>query len=136
MTRKQIESIFFFGVAGVAGYLVDVSVTVLLEPLLGAYMARIPAFILAATATWLLNRSLAFKSRKSRHTSIYKEYFHYLSLMLSGLIINYTAYAVAIASLPEGVYKIYVAVGIGGLAGMLVNYLFSRKYIYSETRDS
>lgn len=129
---KRIKEIFLFGLAGVVGYFVDVAVTILLEPIMGVYIARVPGFMAAVTATWLLNRSLTFKSRPSKYKKIYKEYLHYITLMIGGLAMNYAAYAVSVTLLPDSFYKIYMAVAIGSLAGMMINYLTSRKYIYNQ----
>lgn len=128
---KHLKEIFYFGIAGVIGYFIDVAITSLLIPLFGVYVARIPAFVAAATSTWIVNRSLTFKNLKSRHSSLRKEYLHYLSLMIGGAIVNYTVYAVAITFLEGAAYDIYLAVALGSLAGMMVNYLLSRRYIYS-----
>lgn len=133
MTNKNtIAEIFFFGISGIIGYIVDVSITSLLSHLLGVYASRIPAFVAAATATWIVNRNLAFHKRNSIHNNLWVEYGHYLSLMIGGLIVNYTAYATFITIFHNYSFKIPVSVAIGSLAGMLINFVTSRKYIYKE----
>jgi len=122
-------------VAGTVGYVVDAGTTVLFHPLLGVYIARVPAFIASATSTWLFNRSITFKERGSHYKSIWREYIHYMVLMLAGLVVNYIAYTIAVTILPNGVYSIIIAVAVGDLTGMIVNFFFSRKYIYNKRVD-
>lgn len=119
-----------FGAAGIVGYLVDVSLTSLFEPIVGVYFARIPAFISAATATWVINRSFTFSARKPHHKSLKSEYLHYLSLMVGGALVNYMVYVVTVTYLRGSSFDIYIAVALGSLAGMMLNYLTSRRYIY------
>lgn len=131
---RQAKELFFFGLSGIVGYLVDSTLTILFAPLVGVYIARIPSFIVASAVTWRINKSLAFRSRQSRYTNPFKEYLHYVFLTLGGLLINYTVYAVAITLLPHDALSILFAVGIGALIAMVVNYLVSRKYIFNENR--
>lgn len=126
---KKYKTVLFFACAGVFGYVVDVTVTLLFSPLTGEYLARAPAFIAASTSTWLINRKLTFSGRETEK-GLFSEWLHYMSLMLGGLLINYIGYAVVIYLLPRGVVSIAVAVGIGSLLGMTVNYLTSSKYLY------
>jgi len=131
LVHKHLELIMF-AVAGVIGYGADVTVTMLFHSLLGVYFARFPAFMAAATITWLFNRSITFKNRHSRHTSIIKEYIHYVSLMTFGLVVNYAAYAVSITVLANQRFAIPICVAIGSLAGLLVNFFMSKRYVYTK----
>lgn len=131
-TKNIILEILLFGVSGVAGYIVDVSITSVLSPLLGIYVSRIPAFVAAATATWIINRNLAFRKRNSVHNKLWTEYIHYLSLMIGGLIVNYITYAISITILHDYSFKIFISVAIGSLAGMFINFVTSRKYIFKK----
>lgn len=132
---NKYKEILLFGIAGVLGYLVDVTLTYLLHDATGPYLARIPAFICAATTTWIFNRWLTFAATEKRHKSLWKEYLHYLSLMVFGLIVNYVVYAVSITILGNNKYSILICVALGSLAGMVVNYMNSKKHLYrSKTK--
>jgi len=130
--KLPVRQLFFFGLSGVAGYIVDASITVALKPHLGVYLARIPAFMAAATATWLINRNITFGKETSKHTSILKEYAHYLSLMLFGMAVNYGAYALSITLMPDIPHAVLICVAIGSLAGMVVNFFTSKKFIFNK----
>jgi len=130
MNKKQKE-LLSFGVVGVLGYVVDVLITSLLHPLAGPYVARIPSFICAATVTWAFNRKLTFANTEKRHRSLLKEYLHYLGLMIFGLVVNYIVYAISITLIGgDKRYAIVSCVALGSLAGMVVNYMNSKKHLY------
>lgn len=128
----NLKEFLFFGLAGVVGYLVDAGSTLLLAGTLGPYLARIPAFIGAASVTWLINRSTTFKHSDKRHDNLVKEYFHYLSIMIVGLIANYIVYAIAVKIIGQTTFAILLSVALGSLAGMVVNYFNSKKYIFTK----
>ncbi len=132
LKSKKFRQLLLFGVAGVVGYVVDASITVLLEPHIGAYVARIPAFLMAATSTWMINRTFTFGAGSSRHTRIWKEYAHYLSIMTVGLAVNYISYAIAVSVLEPKPSNLLICVGIGSLAGMGVNFVLSKRYIFNR----
>lgn len=131
---QRYKEFVLFAAAGVLGYLADVFTTVILEPYLGVYLARFPAFFAAATVTWVFNRSITFNGRQSVHQSIFKEYIHYLSLMVVGLVVNYVVYAISITIFKNIPYAIYLCVALGSLAGMLVNFIMSRKFIFKSSK--
>src|ERR1700712_4870294 len=107
-TLQKYRNLLLFGTAGVLGYFVDLSVTLSLEPLVGPYIARIPAFACASTATWIFNRGLTFKHQKA-HMGIVAEWAHYISLMVVGLIVNYCVYSLAIAFFSSSVLSTSIA---------------------------
>lgn len=130
--KLNYKELLLFAGAGVLGYLADVATTLLLEGLLGVYAARIPAFVAAVTVTWIYNRNITFKSSESKHESLITEYFHYAGLMVFGLIVNYIVYAIAISVMPDSKYSIILSVALGSLAGMIVNYVNSKKFIFKK----
>lgn len=131
----KLKEFMLFGLAGVFGYVADVIVTLLLEPILGVYVGRLPAFIAAATTTWLINRNLTFRKRRSTHTSLFREYINYVSLMVFGVVVNYVVYVVAVTVLQGDSYAVLFSIALGSIAGMLVNYITSKRYIYNQSRS-
>ena len=53
--------------------------------------------------------------------------------MVFGLVVNYIAYAISITFLKEVKYAVLICVAIGSLAGMVVNYTVSKRYIFNKT---
>lgn len=132
--KKIIKELFFFGISGVVGYFVDVFFTSLFSKTLGVYFGRIPGFIMATIATWLINRQLTFKNYSSSHDKIWQEYLHYLSLMIAGAVVNYTFYSISITYLKNISHRFYICIAIGSIAGMGVNYISSKKFLFKNKK--
>ena len=130
--KKKLTEIIHFGLAGVAGFISDYLTTLIFSLFVSPYIARLPAFISATITTWLLNRTYTFKD-KSHYASALKEYVHYTSLMLVGLLVNYSVYAVVYAFLSSSNGRLILSVAAGSLSGMAINYLLSKKYIYRKS---
>lgn len=132
MKNHNIKEVLLFAVAGLLGYIVDVLVTIMLNEVVNPYIARIPGFVAAATATWLFNRNYTFGVNKSKYATIWKEYLHYVGLMTIGLMVNYAVYVLAVTMLPVSIYEIALSVAFGSLAGMAVNFINSKRYIFNQ----
>ena len=122
-----------FGLVGVLGFLVDVSVLYLLESWLGWYLARIFSFLSAATATWWFNRRYTFLrndlNRPSSSGAVFQEYLHYLSTMLLGGAVNYAVYAATVRWLHLS-GAAFIGVALGSCAGLVLNYLSAKFWVF------
>jgi len=121
-----------FAVAGVVGFVVDAGVLYLAAPHLGWYGARVLSFLAAATATWAMNRLLAFRARRS-DASLVREYLGYLTTMLGGALVNYAAY-VAVLHAASGSWAPLLGVAVGSGAGVVVNFLAARHLVFKGRR--
>lgn len=84
-----------FAVAGVVGFIVDAGVLAALVWLGGdPRIVRVVSIGLAMTATWYVNRRLAFADRVAAPT--WMEYARYVGASLFGALVNYTVFAVLI----------------------------------------
>ena len=129
------KSFLLFAVSGVFGYIADLLITLILGGLIGLYLSRIPAFIGATLVTWVFNRNITFKGKESNHDKLLLEYLHYASLMILGLVVNYIVYAIFLYILPDTIYSVVISVAAGSLAGMFVNYINSKKYIFNKNSN-
>ncbi len=120
-----------FAVVGAAGFVVDVVVLYLLAPLLGWYGARVLSFLVAATATWALNRRYTFSARRASNGSgsVLREYLGYLVTMLGGAVVNYGAYVLVLHEM-SGAWAPAVGVALGSCAGLVVNFLSARYLVF------
>lgn len=124
-----LRRLLLFGVVGVAGFVVDTAVLYALRGFAGLYAGRVFSFLAAAFTTWVLNRSLTFRDRRSG-TSRRSEFAIYLVLMLGGGGVNYGVYAAMISRYEfVGAHPV-IGVAVGSLAGMLVNLLSSRFLLF------
>ncbi|PIF76088.1 putative flippase GtrA [Variovorax sp. 54] len=121
-----------FAVAGVIGLVVDVTVLYLLAPLLGWYGARVVSFLAAATTTWLYNRRYTFAASAAGAAtgrSVWREYLGYLTTMLAGAVLNYSAYVLTLHWV-EGRWAAALGVAVGSIAGLGVNFLSARYLVF------
>src|SRR5206468_2060891 len=123
-----------FAAVGVLGFAVDAGVlqTLIARLAVDPYLARVPSFLSAATATWLVNRYWTFSDRRSAdHVA---EWGRYLLTMLGGGAINYTTYAILLASIPAVARWPVLGVAAGSLAGLTFNYLGADRWIFHGHR--
>jgi putative flippase GtrA len=127
-----VPQFLLFCIGGVIGFVVDAGVLRLLVSLLGmnAYAARLLSFLVAATSTWLWNRHATFSG--TRNFGLLGEWSRYLLAMSGGFAVNYSTYALMYAYLP--LVKQYPELGVaaGSVAGMAVNWISSRLWIYRQ----
>jgi putative flippase GtrA len=92
--RRQVPT---FAAVGAFGYVVDAGLTYAfvraghLDPLI----ARLPAFAIATVFNFLLNRRLTFSASR---TPIGEAFVRYVMVCAVGLVVNWTAYAIALAA--------------------------------------
>ncbi|MFM0528072.1 GtrA family protein [Paraburkholderia strydomiana] len=118
-----------FAVAGLIGLLVDAGVLYGMLALGAGYFAgRAVSFVAAVWATWQINRRFTFV--RGTNKSPWVEWWHYLFAMLGGGIINYAGYTAAVLLLPRHALLPLIAVGIGSLAGMTVNFVSAKLWVF------
>ena len=124
-----------FCVVGTIGFVVDVAILHALAPWLGWYGGRVISFIVAATATWALNRSFTFSAQAANaRYSAWQQYWRYMLAMLGGALVNYLAYTLTLlwSSAP---WAPTLGVAMGSIAGLAVNFISARKVAF-RTRQS
>jgi putative flippase GtrA len=126
---RILREIFFFGVGGGLGFLVDTAVLYSLLESFGPFWGRGCSFVAAVFATWLFNRSVTFKHRRSGLSSR-NEFVVFLALMCIGGSVNYAVYAWLIASYQAVWANPVIGVAAGSLAGMVVNLATSRLALF------
>ena len=121
-----------FAVAGAVGFAVDAGILYVALALgAGYFYGRCASFICAVWVTWHINRRFTFTP--SAHRSRWKEWWQYLLAMLGGGLVNYAAYSAAILTLPKTAMLPMYAVATGSLAGMTVNFLSAKLWIFKRS---
>jgi putative flippase GtrA len=127
-----------FCVAGTIGFVVDAGIVQLLVSGLGAdpYAARVVSFLCAVGATWAFNRRYTFVSTRDESAS--REALRYLGAMLAGFAVNYGVYAALVYAYPLVREWPVLGVAVGSGAGLVVNYLSSRFWVFRQppSRDA
>ncbi len=126
------RELFIFGLVGVVGFIVDAGVLYLCKSVLGLYIGRLVSFVCAVFVTWLLNRQFTFRQRESG-LSLTREFGRYFVSMLGGGVVNYTTYALLVYFVTIITMQPVWGVAAGSLAGMMVNYLLAKFFVFSKT---
>ncbi len=130
---RLLGEMFRFGLVGVAGFVVDAGV---LQGLLalgaGPYEGRLVSYVAAASATFLLNRAFTFRDRPKSATPM-RQWVLFLALNLVGFACNYGTYAALVAWVPLVAAWPVLGVAAGSLAGMVGNFLLSRRFVFGAT---
>jgi len=127
---KIARQFLSFGVVGTIGFVVDAGVlTLVLETSgLGLYVGRLISFVAAATVTWALNRRYTFgDAEKSKRLG---QWARFLLVNSGGGLINYGTYAVLVSTVVYFRDGPVLAVAVGSLAGFVVNFLFSKLFVF------
>lgn len=132
--RSVIHQLFWFGVSGVLGLLVDMGVLWLAGPWLGLYGGRVLSFLCAATSTWAFNRRQTFAPTGRQGKTLAAEYLAYLGTMSVGGAVNYGAYVAFVRHFPELPGFALWGVAVGSLAGLGFNFASARFLIFRDHR--
>lgn len=125
----QLRQFLRFGIAGALGFVVDAAVLFgAIKIGAGPYGGRLLSFFCAAFVTWQFNRRYTFPGKRPR--SAWREWCEYLGAMAFGGVCNYGAYAIAFTHIPAGSATPVVAVAIGSIAGMFVNFVSAKKLVF------
>lgn len=118
-----------FAVAGGVGFVVDAGVLLALAPFAGPYFGRIVSFTVAVLTTWLINRRLAFRDAASG-LSMRIEFVRYFVACAGGGAVNLATYSLLVHVLDLDRIWLPAAVAAGSLAGMLVNFSLSKRFVF------
>lgn len=118
---------------GAIGFGIDAVVFFTLIGPFGTYfgVARLAASFIAVTVTWLLNRTLTFRS--GRTGTVAGEYVRYLVASALGALANLAAFS-ACAPFDAGLGHV-PAYGMGALAGILVNFTLYDNMVFGARPD-
>lgn len=119
-----------FAMVGVAGFGVDSGCLYLVVHELGGglYAGRLVSYLSAASFTWALNRRYTFGSRRSDRLT--REWLRFLAANAAGGLINYGVYAVLVSASEFVSTWPIIGVGAGSLAGLIANFLLSRRFVF------
>ena len=128
-TQRQFLS---FAAIGAAAFLVDAGVLYFgLHALgLGFYAGRLLSWTSAATFTWYLNRRLTFRTAARERP--WRQWGRFLIANSVGGLVNYGVYAALVATVPWVREWPVAGVAAGSLAGLGVNFIASRRLVFSR----
>lgn len=117
-----------FGTVGTVGFAVDTATVYATRGALGLYGAGMVAYVAAASVNWALNRVWTFRGRG--RGKVHRQWASYLGTNLAGVVLNRGAYALAIALSATARRYPVLAVAVGAMAGMGVNFQLARRVVF------
>jgi putative flippase GtrA len=117
-----------FGAVGAIGFVVHTAVVYALRAPLGLYGAWPPAFLVAATVNWALNRAWTFRGRN--RGKMYHQWLKFLAVNGVGIVLNGIAYFTLVTVSALCVTYPVIAVFAGTMAGMFANFFLSRRLVF------
>lgn len=134
MPRRAGIQFISFACVGVLGFVVDAAVLHVAMTRFGAghYGGRVISYLCAATTTWALNRRFTF--RELRGANRVSEWARFLAANAIGGLVNYSLYAVAVATSDFVARFPTIGVAVGSVAGLAVNFTLSRFHVFTGTR--
>lgn len=122
-----------FAAVGTVGFGVDAGITLALSQMLqwSAQGARLPAFLIAATLTWALNRRFTFRSTVGP-----RSWLPYAALSSLGALINYGVYLAWLRFAGYAPGQILLGIFFGAAVALQFNFTISRRLIFSRQRPT
>lgn len=130
MRRAELAAQFLrFCMVGGVGFLIDAGMTLWLTSRMGlnAMAARVLAFLVAASATWALNRSFTFASAAGAASLP-----RYVVLTATGAFINLGVYWTWIAQAGRAPLQLLLGVALGSVVAMGFNFFVSRRFVFTS----
>lgn len=128
-----MRKLFFFGLAGSIGFIVDVGVLLLLLRFtpFGPFSARIFAIAAAMCCTWVFNRNFTFQKGGR---SVAKEGMRYGSVGITSALINYAVYSGLLIQFSE--LRPIFAVIVASAVATIWSYIGYSKFVFTAPKNS
>lgn len=121
--------IFFFLVAGSAGFCTDVAIVwLLIRHGINALAAQALAFSCAVVITWLINRRYTFRAHV--RPDIFTEFIHYLGANIVGAIVTNGLYTILVLNSTTFFAQPELAVVVGAIAGLVFNFISMKLFVF------
>ena len=135
MRLNSLPRFFRFAIVGCVGYGVDVAALYVAIYGLGAglYWGRVFSYLCASSSTWYMNRQITFADLRSDKFA--REWLKFVLLNGVGGVVNYITYTIYLHYGFSSAATPAVAVALGSLSGLGVNYILSRKLVFRGATD-
>lgn len=131
---KTKAEFFQFAAVGSSGFVIDLSVYLILQMLgVSHTVARAISFWPAVSWNWFLNRSITFNHRQKTKSST--QWATFVSSSLIGFGVNYGTYYTLTTYVPFFKENTVLALMVGVLMGMGFNFSISNFFIFKKLRE-
>jgi putative flippase GtrA len=125
---STLVQFLMFGTVGTLGWLVDTVTVYALRHSIGLYGAGMAAYVVAASVTWILNRSWTFRGLGGGR--VHHQWAKFLVVNLGGLVLNRGTYALLVTFVPLCAQEPVFATAAGAIAGMFINFTLNRTMVF------
>lgn len=133
--KLHIVQLIRFGLVGIIGFVVDTTALYLgvIFFQINPYEGRLLSYCIAATTTWMLNRNFTFSG--NHVDSAHYQWAKFVLANSIGGATNYGVYSILIASSPFFLEYLILAVAIGSLSGLILNFFLSKKFVFMHVTE-
>jgi putative flippase GtrA len=133
--RRTLKQFLMFGAIGVVGFVADAGVLYMLlhSTHAGFYLGRLVSYLCAATVTWFLNRTITFRASGSG-VPPHHEWLRFLGANALGGLVNLGVYSLLVARVALFTATPVLAVAVGSLSGLAVNFVLTKAYVFRPDR--
>lgn len=131
MLRDGAQTFLRFAAAGCVGFAVDAGLLAILVHVAGVnpYAARAVSFPTAVTATWYINRRLAFAAFASDNKV--REWGRYFAVSIVGSMVNLIVYSACVYFSAVMFRNPVIALAIASVIALLVNYEGAKRHAFN-----
>ena len=126
--RVMVQFVMF-GLVGLVGFVIDTASVYAMRNAVGLYVAGLAAYFTAATGTWICNRLWTFR-HLARTDPWHVQWARFLIANLGGFAVNRSLYMVMVTFWDLAAAQPVIAVLVGAVAGMTLNFNSSRKVVF------
>lgn len=127
---SNIPPIIRFAGVGVLGFVVDAATLLAMLQFLPEGVARFVAFCVAVTFTYMANRWFTFDAKGQ--PGFIRSYVKFIIANSGGGLVNLVVSTTALKLDGPLISHPVIAVGLGSIAGMLINYTLSRRFVFAR----
>lgn len=119
-----------FALVGAAGFVVDAATLYTVAALGTGWLGgRVLSYLAAATFTWGANRRFTFAVARPPSLG---EWARFLVANAGGGLVNLGTYSGLLLGVPVVTHAPVLGVAAGSLAGLVINYMLSRRFVFSR----
>jgi putative flippase GtrA len=126
--RHVITQFLRFAIVGAIGFVIDTATVYAVRGLLGLYGAGLAGYVTAATGNWLFNREWTFRGQGSGPA--HRQWAMFMVANLAGFVLNRGSYALLVTFASMAARQPVIAIAVGAVAGMFVNFSLSRRLVF------
>jgi putative flippase GtrA len=104
--------------------LIDTATVYAVRGSLGLYGAGLAGYVTAATGNWLLNWVWTFRGRG--YGPAHRQWAMFMVINLAGFVLNRGSYALLVMTIAMAARQPVIAIAVGAVVGMFVNFGLSR----------